>query len=842
MEGSSICDIRTFRNKIHPIREQFIIFILIFLFTHSFLTALPVASSDKGNVRFELPVDNIVKTVTLAGDFNKWDKTSLKMVNINGAWQLNLNLAKGKYEYKFIADGDWDKLNKNNRTIICDKDPLPNVPVMGGEPKQRFISFQYTPAIKANTVALVGSFNDWKATANPMTENNGRWETSLMLEDGDYLYKFLVNGSQWMTDPNNPSSEADGYGGKNSVLKVGPATAKLDLQKGDGKIFKSAITFNPASPVFMDYYNGRLVLKIRVFANDVEKTSVSIDGKTVPLSLYTEDQVFSWFRIDLEAPQNKSAFYFILQDGPAKVYFTRSGALDKPDDNLFSFDKKILVPFEPPRWVSDAIFYQIFPDRFFNANASNDMKSFYPVQKRPAGKPWDIGDNTLEDWRSGKPAYGNYFGGDLQGIMDKLEYIRSLGINTIYLNPVFKSPSNHKYDTIDYMTIDPQFGSNGLFKKLVEKIHSLGMKVIIDGVFNHTADESLYFTDVARNGPKSRYYKWYTILKWPFPGGYPPKWGPGANEPKNYYKCWWDFGDMPKLNYDSREVRDFILKVGAFWIKDMGADGWRLDVPNEVPHDFWKEFRQAVKKANPQAYIVGEIWGNGDEWLRGDEFDAVMNYRFRDTLLDFFVKEKINAGKFSQIFSQYQTDYAEQVNAVQFNLLGSHDTVRYLTACGNDATKMKISVTFQMLYPGAPTVYYGDEIGLEGDKDPDNRRPFIWDESRWNRNIHDHYKKLIAIRDSNPLFRNGNFRPYRYDNDKNIAVFLHSSGSAAALSIYNNASSEGKIILDLKDIAASGKIMDILTDLISGKTFKVTGNKVEFVIPGKTGMVFIVKT
>src|SRR4030066_2080464 len=283
---------------------------------------------------------------------------------------------------------------------------------------------------------------------------------------------------------------------------------------------------------------------------------------------------------------------------------------------IFITFRKILIMsnFLTPKWVKDTVFYQIFPDRFYNGNNQNDL---------PSTVPWNY-----------KPTRKNFFGGDLEGIIKKLPYLDKLGINAIYLTPIFKAPSNHKYDTEDYFSIDPYFGDIDTFKILLKTAHSKDIKIIIDGVFNHTGDNYWAFKDVMKNEKNSPYIDWYFINIFPL-----------IKKPKPNYVTFGDAYFLPKLNINNLEVKRYILNVVKFWT-EMGIDGWRLDVPFMVAHSFWKEFRTLVKKINPNAYLVGEIWKNAKPWLLGDEFDGSMNYRLRDVIIKYFIKNEINTKEF----------------------------------------------------------------------------------------------------------------------------------------------------------------------------------------------------
>lgn len=379
----------------------------------------------------------------------------------------------------------------------------------------------------------------------------------------------------------------------------------------------------------------------------------------------------------------------------------------------------------PPQWPSQAIFYQIFPDRFYNGDPHND----------PA--------NTVA-WDE-QPTFDNFFGGDLEGIIAKLPYLKELGVTALYLNPVFESPSNHKYNATDYLKIAPEFGDFWTFKKLVDQIHAAGMKVIIDGVFNHTGDSFWAFQDVLRRGNESRFKDWYHFHGFPVCQG---------NHPN--YDCWWNFGSLPKLNHDNPEVVRYLLKVVSFWTS-AGIDGWRLDVPNEVKISFWRVFRKLVKSINPEAFIVGEIWDDAHLWLAGDTCDAVMNYRWRDAVIQFFAQGNCSAADFRGQLSAIREGLPWDYTLSAYNLLSSHDTPRFLTLCGGDRRRVLAATAFQYTYPGIPAVYYGDEIGLCGQKDPDCRKTMKWDPAEQDQVLLEAHRQLAKLRNEHPVLQRGSY-------------------------------------------------------------------------------------
>jgi glycosidase len=387
-----------------------------------------------------------------------------------------------------------------------------------------------------------------------------------------------------------------------------------------------------------------------------------------------------------------------------------------------------------PKWVKDAVFYQIFPERFANGNKANDPKGVLP-------------------WGS-KPTYDNFMGGDLAGVRQQIPYIKSLGVNAIYFNPLFKASSNHKYNTADYMQIDPSFGTNAEFKSLIGELHKNGIKVIIDGVFNHTGDDHVWFEDAKKNGQKSKYWNYYTI--WGFPV---------TTDPKPNYNAWWGFGTLPPLRVkDNADVQNMLYEVTEYWTKQ-GIDGWRLDVPNEIDNDhFWQTWRNKVRAINPNAYIVGEIWEDGSHWLQGDQFDAVMNYQFRKTMLDFFANQNLSVDDLDARLAELRARYGDEVTQAEFNILSSHDVPRILSEAGGDTARAKEAIFFQMVYPGAPVVYYGDELGMAGAKDPDNRRTMTWDKAA-NNPMLGFVQKLIQVRKAHPALRGAGFRTLMRHND-----------------------------------------------------------------------------
>ena len=450
-------------------------------------------------------------------------------------------------------------------------------------------------------------------------------------------------------------------------------------------------------------------------------------------------------------------------------------------------DQSILTP----QWVRDAVFYQIFPDRFAKSDG--------------VAKP-----SNLESWDSPPTTYG-FKGGDLVGLSERLDYLADLGITALYLNPIFQSAANHRYHTHDFYQVDPILGGNRALRLLLDRAHDRGMRVILDGVFNHASRGFFQFHHILENGAASPYIDWFIIDQYPLRPYDAPK-------GKHGYRAWWDLPALPKLNTATPAVREFLWDVACHWI-EFGIDGWRLDVPSEIDDDaFWQEFRRRVRSLNPEAYLVGEIWGDARRWLQGDQFDAVMNYLFTRAALGFLVGDNLlrsevartgyheidtlDAVGFAAEMQRIQGLYPEAVTQVQFNLLGSHDTPRFKTLARGDDSAYLLATLLQMTYPGAPCIYYGDEIGLEGRHDPDCRGTFPWEESRWDSDLRSFVRRCIALRHAHPALRRGDIR-WLYAGNGVVAYGRQGAGETV-LVFMNSGRRPVTVAVPVKDYVADG--------------------------------------
>ncbi len=377
-----------------------------------------------------------------------------------------------------------------------------------------------------------------------------------------------------------------------------------------------------------------------------------------------------------------------------------------------------------PPWVQDAVFYQIFPDRFRNGD---------PSLRPPNARPW--GDPPTSD---------SFFGGDLRGISHGLDHICGLGATALYLTPVFASPSNHKYDTIDYYSVDPQFGDEHTLRDLVGEAHARGMRVVLDGVFNHCSLEHPLFRDVRTKGPASSYWDWFTVYGDRI-----------VQQPEPNYACWGGVRTMPEWNHDHPEVSDYLLDVVRYWIRSCDIDGWRLDTVEYLPPDFVLKVRQAAKEEKPDAFVLGEVMGTAASWFKHKAIDGTMHYRLWEALVGFAAQGSLDGTAFSRFVRFMWRSYPPRNGRACYTLLGSHDKARFLTLSGGDARRLRLGAALLFALPGAPAVYYGDEVGLEGGGDPDCRRCFPWDTEQWDQDTLELFQRLITLRHKTPVLRRG---------------------------------------------------------------------------------------
>ena len=577
---------------------------------------------------------------------------------------------------------------------------------------------------------------------------------------------------------------------------------------------KYAVYHKAKSNFCYAYNENEIHIRIKTAKDDCDKIEIIFGdkyewhkAKTEEMKLEYTDGIYDYFTIALKDMSKRLSYYFSLYSKGIKYTFTEYGFLDKfnpGDEHFFIFHYPFINKediHEVPEWVKEAVFYQIFPDRF---DIGNDREKTYPLAK----------------WSS-KPKWNSYYGGDIEGIRKNIPYLKELGITAIYLTPIFKSTSNHKYNTNDYMEIDPDFGTKADLKKLVKEAHKNGMKIVLDAVFNHSGEDFFAFKDLLKNQEASKYKDWFHVKKFPVDFE--------ALVKLNKKKGWKDWyidektGEdlltyhtfahapyMPKLNTENRELKNYLLDVAKYWIKEFDIDGWRLDVANEVDHQFWRELRTAVKGVKKDAYIVGEIWHDSTPWLQGDQYDAVMNYSLTFNMIKYFAKNELTTKEFREVLVTILMRYSKQVNEVMLNLLDSHDTARFINKAGLESKKLKLAELFMFSFIGAPMLYYGTEIGMTGEDDPDCRKGMIWDEKKWDKDIFEFMKTLISIRKENKVLSHGEVK---FTPNDEFLVFERYNESESLMIVINN-SSEEKAFRTPKNLV--GK-KDILNNKILGE-------------------------
>lgn len=471
-----------------------------------------------------------------------------------------------------------------------------------------------------------------------------------------------------------------------------------------------------------------LVVRLRTARGDCDAVTIHWHDKyrfnrgdrthrAVMMTRFARTELFDFWEGVIDPVGNGARYFFELAPG---IYFGAQGFYDTfativPQFFWYSYVRPQDI-FTVPSWAADAVVYQVFPDRFHPGT-----------------------DALPDDWH--EPVEWNTFrGGNLQGIIRRLDHIRELGINCLYLTPVFQSPSNHKYDIVDYYRIDPAFGTEADLVELVNRAHGMGIRVVLDAVFNHTSTEFAPFRDVCEKGAASEYVSWFSVKKYPvvvkdFPD----------------YETFGYYGHMPKLMTDNPAAREYLIGAAEYWTRTANIDGWRIDVADEIEHEFWREFRRRLKAINPELLIVGELWGDARAWLHGDQYDTVMNYPFMNMLRGLFAGG--GAELFFRSLGEVRARYRHAPWSVLWNIIGSHDTPRFRTTAGGSTDALRIAALLQMTTPGAPFIYYGDELAMEGGHDPECRLGMAWE--RGDEDTYCYYRAVIAARHRYACLRRG---------------------------------------------------------------------------------------
>ena len=849
------------------------------------------------------------------GDFNGWgtgdplfdDGSHGDPVAGDGVYTAMVTVpSAGRYEFK-IATEDWSTgypTSGNSwleasaagemATVTFDT----NTTVDDWLPETHIIGVSSEPG----AWTAVGDWQGWD-NADPATAmtalGGGLYElTTSLPSPGAYQYKAVKTGTWDAIGADGRSVNAATAGFETTVAGQG-VTFVVDALAGRVRVAVEELppTPGPDDDVWWDGlgHNSRddlyrvpggavttdtpVILRFRTFHNDVTGVTLRVWSTAagaqilIPMArVATTDEPpygYDWWQATLPAQEEPTVLWyrFIVRDGTDEDFYEDDDLFDGgwgqayDDSPDYSYQINVYDPdFATPDWMKNAVVYQIFPDRFYNGDPKNDARPSDPTvyEYRVLRQPWnDLPEGYCRAYVDVPcdegPLGRDFFGGDLQGVKDKLDYLAELGVTAIYFNPIFMAPSNHLYDTTDYYRIDPYFGSMGTFQSLVNQARKQGIHIILDGVFNHTSSDSLYFDRYSRypsvgafESQGSDYYDWYTFYEWP-----------------ENYNSWWGFDSLPVLT-EIQEVRDFIFenqKSVARWWVEHGVAGWRLDVAPDKSHDFWAAFRPRVKETDAEAIIIGEIWDDASEWLLGDELDTTMNYRFRRALLGFLNGDSsdpnqgairgLNPDQFDSVLQSIKEDYPPPAYETAMNLVGSHDTQRILWALTPGArnreekefdpdnlaegkAKLELLAILQMTMPGAPTIYYGDEVGLTGDTDPDDRRPFPWQDM--DTDLLEHYQVLMRTRHAHSFLRTGSFDRLHTHNDDGTYAYGRKDGSGAAIVAVNRDTASHDISIDLSGYVPEGTV---LTDALHGDAYTVTGGQIVISLAGRWGAVLI---
>ena len=604
------------------------------------------------------------------------------------------------------------------------------------------------------------------------------------------------------------------------IMQMRPVLKKEALFSDGTKDYR-----NPTEPEAGE----KVTIRFRTGKNNVDIVWLCTDCEHYKMKKTESDREFDYYAVEMTMGEEPFYYYFEVASGLLHVFFDRYG-VSKERRDAYRFC--IIPGFSTPEWSKGAVMYQILVDRFYNGDLANDVLTdeYYYIQT-PSKK--------MEDWNQCPSDFsvGEFYGGDLEGVRQKLNYLQNLGVEVIYFNPLFVSPSNHKYDIQDYDHIDPHYGkivvdegellqsgttdnskatryvnrvtnlknleaSNAFFAELVREIHARGMKVILDGVFNHCGSfnkwldrEKIYHANgdyedgafLSKESPYRSFFGFRDENAWP---------------DNTTYEGWWDYDTLPKLNYEgSKELYDYILGIAAKWVSEpYHVDGWRLDVANEVDRGFWRDFHRAAHEENPESVMIGEIWESSETWLNGDMFDSTMNYDFRKNCRDFFALRKISAEEFHDRIVKMLLRYRTGTLRGQLNLLDSHDVNRFLSYCEGDLRRFRLAEVFLFTSPGIPCVFYGDELGMDGSSETTLRGPMPWEKVQDEED--DFFSRLIAIRKEHEELTYGDYTLRYMDHDGGY-IYQRTWGDHKITVCLNN----GSTTIDLREYLGKGSVL-----------------------------------
>ena len=520
-----------------------------------------------------------------------------------------------------------------------------------------------------------------------------------------------------------------------------------------------------------------------------------------PMERMWHDESHEVWQAVFQPHDPRIVYAFVLRAGGVVLLHDADGTRAMPENpawvNGFHFAHAYPAQ-EKPRWARGCVGYQIFPDRF---------------------RRMDIpGEEAVEPWGSKRVANEYRFGGNLKGILEAVPYLAELGVGVVYMTPIFLSDTSHRYNTFDYYQIDPLLGTLDDLRALADALHARGIRIVLDGVFNHCGLGFAPFRDAIEKGKASPYYDWFFF---------------GEQYPCGYMTFGEKWAYMPKLNMRNEACAEYFLDVGRYWLREAHVDGWRLDVSPEVYPDFWRQFRRAVKKTNPDAIMIAECWDDSREWCTvGDMFDGTMHYVLSGAIWNFFAEKRWSLAEFDAGVNRAMMLYPQEVQNSMWNFLSSHDTARMLTRCGGKTRAMRAAAFFQMTHPGVPVIYYGDELGMRGGPDPDCRRSMTWDKADGNSMLA-YYKRLTHMRSASKTLREGTFITWEVGAD-GLYAYLRRTDEETLLCVLNTSDKRVSRTMRLPEaLAGHGALCDRLT----GKRLAVRGESVQITLSAGEGRV-----
>ncbi len=613
------------------------------------------------------------------------------------------------------------------------------------------------------------------------------------------------------------------------------------IHGSQGRLRPYDIRFDPDDVAHLGVAaDGSVRVRLLVEPGFIEAALVEDDGRVHPLTRRATSRRFDVWELRFVPARRRFRFTFALRDGDGRpVYRVPAGvgnAVERLDRWELDLDTHPVL--DVPEWARGTVIYQIFPERFDSGD---------PLITPPDAQPWGSEPHWLE-----------FMGGDLRGIADRADYLAELGVGLVYLNPIFTSPSTHRYDAMDYYEVDPALGGNDALRHLVAELHERDIRIILDASFNHCHPRFFAFRDVIENGLGSDYADWFIVTDHP-PRAYvrPDKVAARFDHPDEYleyvrrfreeagipvetvsgegppveltYDAWYGVPSLPRVDLSNPDAREYFLRVARHWVAEYGIDGWRMDVARYVDFDFWPEFRSAVKDVNPDAYLIAEIMGDAMPWLQGTTFDATMNYTFRQLVLDFVAQPVADAGDLVDGLVRMYAAYAPEVIDVSQSLLGSHDTARFLHEAGEDRSALHLGTVLQMTLPGAPGLYYGDEVGMTGGHEPGSRGAFPWhDEESWDHEQLALVRSLGRLRGEHAALRVGAVDFVWYSDD--AVAYVRSHEGERVMVVVNRGPA-----IDSTEIACSAEAAEV----VLGGGAVVAGPVTRITVPARSSLIAV---